>query len=98
MKDPTQTDLRLWLIFSGGLAGAIVGSVLVVSMSAGGLRLQDVPRAVPGLLLLILPCIVMGWFAQLIVISCGLRLSRRSRPDQAVDYDDQPPAADGRPS
>jgi hypothetical protein len=98
MRDPTQTDFRLWLIFSGSLAATIVAAFLFVPMSAGGLRLQDVPRIVPGLFLIILPCIVMGWFAQLMVSSCGLRLFRRSRPDQSDDYDDQPPTPDGRPN
>jgi hypothetical protein len=36
MKDPTQTDFRLWAIFSGGLAGALVAIALIVSVSGGG--------------------------------------------------------------
>jgi hypothetical protein len=90
MKDPTRTDFLLWLILSGGLAGAIVAAMLVGSIASGGLELRDIPRALPGLLVLIAPCAVVGWFAQLIVTSFGLRLSGRPRPDQAADYDDGP--------
>jgi hypothetical protein len=92
MKDPTQTDFRLWLISSGGLAGAIIAAALIVSVSAGGLQLRDVPGVLPGFLILIVPCAVVGWFAQLIATSCGLHLPRRSRSDEAADYDDAPPA------
>jgi hypothetical protein len=92
MKDPTQTDLRLWLICSGCLSGGLVAIVLIVSVSSGGLVLHDVPRVLPELLLVVLTCIVVGWFAQLIMTSCGLRLSRRTRADLAADYDDRPPA------
>jgi hypothetical protein len=92
MKDPTQTDFRLWAIFSGGLAGALVAVALIVSVSGGGLKVRDIPGVLPGFLVLIVPCAVVGWFAQLIASSCGLRLPRRPRPDQAADYDDQPPA------
>lgn len=92
MKDPTQTDFRLWLILSGGLVGATVAVVLIVSVSGGGLKTRDIPGVLPDFLILIVPCAVVGWFAQLIATSCGLRLSSRPRPDQAVDYDDKPPA------
>jgi hypothetical protein len=92
MKDPTETDFRLWLIFSGGLAGTLVAVALIASVSGGGLTLRDIPSVLPDFLILIVPCAVVGWFAQLIVTSCGFRLSPRPRPDQAADYDDQPPA------
>jgi hypothetical protein len=92
MKDPTQTDFRLWLIFSGGLAGALVAVAIIASVSGGGLELRDIPGVLPGFLMLIVPCAVVGWFAQLIATSCGLRRPRRRPPDQAADYDDRPTA------
>jgi len=93
VKDPTETDFRLWLIFSGGLAGSLAAVALIASVSSGGLELRDIPRVLPGLLVLVIPCAVVGWFAQLIVTSFGFRLSGRPRPDQAADYDDKPPTA-----
>ena len=92
MKDPTQTDVRLWLLFSGGLAGGLVAVTLIASVAGGGLKLRDIPGVLPGFLILMVPCAVVGWFAQLIAASCGLRFPRHAPPDQAADYDDKPPA------
>ena len=91
MKDPTQTDFRLWLIFSGG-PFVVVLAVLFIPIFGSGLELGYLPAVLPWLLVFVPAVAVVGWFAQLIVTSFGFRLSGRPRPDQAADYDDRPPA------
>ena len=90
MRQPApRTDYWLWLALSGGLFLALVAAVV----SASGLAMfRRLGEAAPILAGLALACAVGGWFGQEIARSCGLRLSGRPKPDEAADYDDNPPA------
>jgi hypothetical protein len=85
---PPRTDYGLWLAFSGGLSLAVCAAVLAVSGTAVfGHFATEALSVLAGFLV----AAVVGWFLQEIARACGLRLSGRSKPGEAADYDDEPP-------
>ena len=80
-----QTDYRLWGLISGCLFAPVVFVWLVFEGIKATLRLVFLD-----VLAVVIAFAVAGWVLQAVAVVCGVRLSGRTDPPDAPDYDDKP--------
>jgi hypothetical protein len=78
-----ETDYRLWAMISGGLFGPVLFVWLVFEGVQATLRV-----AFLDVLAVVIGFAVAGWVLQAVAVVNGVRLSGRTDPPDAPDYDD----------
>ena len=100
------TDYRLWALTTGAVLAAIVTAAQYdgphrrvwgqVFGSGPSPPFRVLWRAIEDAMLhavcLLIPAAAVGWAMQAVAVLWGVRLSAKPNPEQAPDYDDQPPS------